>query len=117
MKRSDVLAVLNASFAIGTAARCPARCDRVWYLDKLKADLRSCVIEPVPVLVLIADPTRPCGTAQQSVRSMYAIARTTNNWLLYDAISGEFALATGSDGEALTHLGFLSHDALAEWQG
>jgi hypothetical protein len=119
MNRIEALAAVEASFAMPSATPCTWREDRDAYIAEEKAKLLACLIEPVEVQAVATDWAQQyCGQTNET-KSMIAVARRENSWLLFEPNKGVFALAFGTSTqlEPLSLLGFASTDALAEWLG
>ncbi len=77
------------------------------------------VIEPIGVQALANDwAQKHVANTPGDVRTLVAVARHDDKWLLFDPKEATFALAYGSaEAMPLGLLGFSSTDALAEWLG
>ena len=96
--------------------------DRETYLNEQRNSLRSCIIEPIPVVARAGDWAQKfCGLTSEPY-NMIAVAfwdGPVGNCLLFNPITGMFSLAYGhiNDAAGLDLVGHSSTDALAQWLG
>lgn len=116
MNRESAMRAVRASISRGSCTPCTWRADRDAYISEKSSELLGFVIDPVPVR--IASEIYNYGAKEQLAKSaLFAIANSSQKWLLYAPDTDQFSLAFGSSPEALEILGFSSNDALAEWLG
>jgi hypothetical protein len=110
---------LRDALARPSGTPCTWRDDRDAYIAEQTAALLGRVIEPVAVQAVANDwAQKYVPDTAGAVRTLVAVARHEDKWLLFDPNTGAFALAYGSaESMPLGLLGFESTDALAEWLG
>jgi hypothetical protein len=119
VESASAIQALKEALARPSSTPCTWRKDRDVYLAEQKSALLAQVIEPVTVQAVANDWAQKyvAGTTAPA-RSLVAVARHNDKWLLFDPQNGTFALAYGSgQNKPLGLLGFSSTDALAEWLG
>ncbi len=116
MNRERAVSALKESLNRESSTPCTWADDREAYILAKSSELLASVIEPA--LATISGETFNYGVKQELERTtVYAIARSSSNWLLYAPELDRFSLAFGEVTNSLTILGFSSNDALAEWLG
>jgi hypothetical protein len=122
MGGSDAIPALEASLAKDSATPSMGAQDREVYLQEQRADLRTCIMEPVLVVARAsAWAQQYCGLNAEPY-SMFAVAYykgQVGQCLLYNPENGLFSLAYGhiDDPAGVELVGYASKDALAEWLG
>lgn len=107
---------VQASLARGCATPDLGRSDRETYISEMADQLLGALIQPGKASV--AGRTYDYeGMGLAEYENAYVVARRDDSWLLYMPDTARFGLAFGPNPDALTALGFSSHDALAEWLG
>ncbi len=95
----------------------PKGVDEDIYIANAIEELCSILIDPVQVKIKDALFEKDSNYDEFKSKTIWAIARRENNWLLLSEEKEGFALAFGDDHKSLTMHGFASSDALAEWLG
>jgi len=116
---ASAIQALKEALARPSNTPCTWREDRDAYLAEQKEALLARAIEPVAVEAVANDwAQKHVANTTGDVKTLVAVARQDDKWLLFDPKDGTFALAYGSVGTMpLGLLGFSSTDALAEWLG
>ena len=116
MTRDDAIALLEASFARGSASPL-LETDRDAELRRLQAELLADAIEPRPAK--IGGAAFPDGglLALLHGEAPLVIAHRDTHWLGWLPGRQVFFLAHGPEPGRLDAMGFCSADALAEWRG
>jgi hypothetical protein len=120
MTAHPALLALEKSLQGETSTPCTWRADREVYIREEAEALRQRVIDaPYEVQAVASDWAQQFCGQSGTVKTMFAVANSADQWLLYDPASDAFAKAFGKQGqsEPLSLLGFASADALAEWLG
>ncbi|MBY5991738.1 hypothetical protein [Ferrimonas balearica] len=116
MTESEAISRLMTSFGDEPQLITPKGKTYEEYVEQCKSDLLGYLIKPIEVQVTSACfPEYDLQKYQED--TVWAIARSKNNWLLTLDTQAEFALAFGESTDSLQMLGFSSSDALAEWLG
>lgn len=122
MGKIDAIQALELSLSQDSATPTLGGPDRQTYLSEQRARLRSCIIEPTPVVARAGEwAQKYCGLTAEPY-NMIAVAfspGTVGCCLLYNPATGMFSLAYGHihDVAGLDLVGYSSTDALAEWLG
>ena len=116
MKKSEALDAIDASLARGSSTPAIWTSDRDEYIKEKSAERKACAIDPVRARVT-AETFRYGAQNKFNEVEVFAIARRGEDWLLFAPVLGTFSLASGSNAQDLSILGFASTDALAEWLG
>jgi hypothetical protein len=116
---ASAIEALKDALARPSSTPCTWREDRDAYLAEQISALLAQVIEPVAVQAVSNDwAQKHIANTSGDIRTLVAVARHDDKWLLFDPENGTFALAYGStESMPLGLLGFSSNDALAEWLG
>jgi hypothetical protein len=116
MTRTDAISKIRVSLIDSPQVITPKNSTYKSYVKQQSNALIEAAIEPTKAKVGSACfPEYYLEKYQKS--TVWAIARSDNNWLLTLENEQEFALAFGNSTTNLMMLGFSSSDALAEWLG
>ena len=118
MTKADAVEVLKLSFSQPSATPDHGARDRERFLATEREKLFRLVIDPVKVKAVPSAWAKQYAVLRNESYEMFAIAGEGATWLLFDAATKEYALASGSlQSGSLELLGFSSPDALTEWRG
>ncbi|MBM0104595.1 hypothetical protein JM946_07545 [Steroidobacter sp. S1-65] len=116
MNKKEARIAIERSLAKESATPTLGTNDRDTYVREKANELREALIEPVPIRIV--GESFEYGAKKDLERiALYVVARQGDNWLVYSPEREVFSLAFGTDPTALSILGFVSDDALAEWLG
>jgi hypothetical protein len=119
VESAPAIHALKEALARPSGTPCTWREDRDAYLAEQTSALLERVIEPVAVQAVANDwAQKYVANTTSEVKTLIAVARQDDKWLLFDPNTATFALAYGTpETMPLGLLGFSSTDALAEWLG